>query len=1527
MTAANPISSPPLVVGIGASAGGLEAISKLIKRLDPALPLAYVVLQHVSPAHKSMLVDILSRETRLQVKHFEDNQRPEAGIIYVVSANINALIKEGVFYTTAIKPHVGPKPSINDFFISLASDAREGAVGIVLSGTGSDGTAGLRAIMAAGGVTMAQTPVSAKYNGMPKSALDAGVIDYVLDVEEMAPRLAELARIERPHLKANHEAVPERLLALLKEHQQLDFSGYKKGTLSRRIRRRLIAANVADMQQYLQLVETNPNELAQLGRDILISVTAFVRDKTAFDALYGAVNSLIQKAGREPVRVWVAGCATGEEAYSIALMIADAKERHGALSRVVQIFATDIDEDALEIARRGHYIGAALEALPTEWVTRYFIETEHTFEVNKELRDMIVFAKHNLVDDPPFLRLNLVSCRNVLIYFDNELQSRVLQRFHFGLKANGVLFLGRSESIAQTESLFTPLDRRERLFRKQGESLEQPVRTSQGPEARPPLRRRDRDMPPLVDTLVAHMEATIALCDSQGSVLHTAGEVTRFLHVPAGRIHVSISDVIHPAFRGELMAMQHQFQKEREPQLGRRRRFEDRWWRLSVRSLSESNDDGRVLVMFTPEPALTTEPSSDVSLARLEEPLALGNEPLGQGSKSLEDELVATREHLQTLVEELATANEEMQSLNEEAQASNEELQASNEEMEAANEELQATNEELISLNEALNVKTSELTKLNEEYTYLYDALDFPLLVFDTDYSLKRYNAPAARYFNFRPTALGRHVAGLQLPAALNSLEEQLLNVMTSGQLEEDVIEVNGRLLQRVITPGISREGRVELFIVTLMDITDFSHVQAKLRQSQAQLHALMENSTVMVSLKDLNGRYTFANPQFLNTFGLTREELVGHNAFELFPEAYASSVWACDLESLRYQRMIKAEHVLAIPKAGLRIFSSVHQVLHDEQGHPHLILSEAEDITARKLAEREMQVAAKVYEQAGEAIVVINASGNVQSVNAAFTCITGFTAEQVLGTPALAVLYSEQGNAQDAEPSDTCHIVWELVQKNGFWQGEVCNQRHDGTLFSQWLTLNSIEPDSHEEMLYVAVFSDISHIKESQQHAEYLATHDALTGLPNRTLFQDRLQVAIAHARRNDQISALMFLDLDNFKSINDTLGHDVGDELLIQVAGRLRELVREMDTVARLGGDEFTIIVTDTTIEGAEQVAKRIVESLAKPFEVRRHSLFVTSSIGLAFCPDDSDDVAGLTKAADTAMYRAKENGRDRFELFKPELQERLMRDVAIEHALREGMEQGRLTLVYQPKFTSAAPNQLVGAEALLRWNDPTLGAVSPADFIPVAEATGLILELDRHVAKLLINQLAQWLADGVRPPPLAMNVSPRSFQEERFISHLFTCLKQYRVPHELIQVEITESTLVDRSSAALGNIEKLREAGIKLAVDDFGTGYSSLAYLKRLPLAELKIDKSFVDGLGDSDESDQAIALAILGMAKALNIRTVGEGVETHAQLSWLNANGCDYVQGYLLSRPLPLAEFTALVAAHKAPFSNNDTEGNS
>ncbi|MDR5898561.1 EAL domain-containing protein [Halomonas vilamensis] len=1432
---------PPIVVGVGASAGGLEAITQLIRPLDPELPIAYVVLQHVSPAHKSMLVDILSRETRLKVRRLTYPQTPEAGVIYVVPADTTTTIKKGVLHTASSKPHVMPNPSINDFFISLAADAKDAAVGVVLSGTGSDGTAGLREILAAGGVTFVQAPESAKYAGMPQSALDAGMGDYVLAPDDIAQRLTELVRVEQANLEESQTEVSQRLLELLKEHRQLDFSGYKPGTLNRRIRRRLVATQQVDMAEYLKLVESNSAELDLLARDILISVTAFFRDREAFEALEKTAHAIVKKADGNAIRVWVAGCATGEEAYSIAILLAEAKRQQESPS-MVQIFATDIDDNALEVARRGHYVGPALETLSQALIKRYFTATDSGFEVGKTLRDMIVFAKHNLVSDPPFLRLDLVTCRNVLIYFDSELQAKVLQRFHFALLPHGVLFLGRSESISQADSLFTPLNRRERVFCKQGDSHE-PAQQRQSPlSSTPQWIGHEQDEPP------------------------------------------------------------------REP-----------------------------------EP-VAEQATHDIALDPLMEPPSL---PEGA---SVEEELAATREHLQSLIKELAGANEEMQSLNEEAQAANEELQATNEEMEAANEELQASNEELISLNDEFSAKSAELSALNEEYIYLYDSLEFPLLVFDTDGCLKRYNASAAHYFNFRPTALNRPVSGLRLPEALGDLGAILSRVMSQGMPDEQTVKCDGRLLQRVVTPGVSRVGSVELLVVTLMDITDLSQTQAKLKQFEAQLHALMENTTIMLALKDLNGRYTFANPQFLKAFELQEEDLIGKNPFEVFPEEYAGSVWTRDLEALRYQQMVQAEHALIDEWGVQKIFATTHQVLRDAQGQPQLILTEAENITKRKIAEREMQVAAKVYEQAGEAIVVINSRGQVQSVNAAFSRITGFLANEVMDKPAAPFLYAEphhsvQGNSfsdvhatdmgrlqrrdinrhsaslqtENANDPHSCDVIWSVVEQHGFWQGEVCNQRRDGELFSQWLTLNCIEPDRYDEQLYVAVFSDITHIKESQRHAEYLATHDALTDLPNRTLFQDRLQLAIANARRTQQVSALMFLDLDNFKTINDTLGHDVGDELLIQVAARLRELVRELDTVARLGGDEFTVILVDTTIEGAEQVAKRIVESLARPFEVRRHSLFVTASIGLAFCPVDSENAAGLTKAADTAMYRAKENGRDRFEVFKPELQERLMRDVAIEQGLREGMEHGRLTLVYQPKFASVNPSKLVGAEALLRWEDPELGKVSPADFIPVAEATGLILELDRYVALILIRQLADWIAQGLAPMPVAMNVSARSFQEERFVAHLFTLLKQYRVRHELIQVEITESTLVDRSSSALGNIEKLRDAGIKLAVDDFGTGYSSLAYLKRMPLAELKIDKSFVDGLGGDDESDQAISMAILGMAKALKIRTVGEGVETQAQLAWLARNGCDFVQGYLLSRPLTLDDYTQLISSRSGDSS--------
>ncbi|GAB4211387.1 MAG: hypothetical protein Fur007_01560 [Rhodoferax sp.] len=1480
----------PHIVGVGASAGGLEAISQFIGTLKPETPCAYVVLQHLSPTHRSMMVEILARETHLTVLEAKHGDIPQTGHIYVVPSNFNAILREGKLQLQPAPPEVVPKPSINQFLISLAAEEGDAAIGIVLSGTGSDGTAGLRAIQAAGGYTFVQKPESAKYDGMPRAAIEAGVVDHILTPEAIAQRLPELLDLPAQEAETPPADLLEQLLSRVREKLKVDFSGYKVGTLLRRVRRRELATGNADLASYLAWVQQHPSELDLLARDILISVTAFFRDREAFDALSQAINQLCStRAPGSEIRAWVAGCASGEEAYSIAMLLADALGDRLAQFRI-QIFATDIDEDALNAARRGVYPAAALAELKPHQVERHFRPTHGAFEVAKHLRDMIVFARHNLVSDPPFLRLDLVSCRNVLIYFDTPLQAKVLQTFHFGLNAGGELFLGRSESVAQAEALFTPQDRRSRLFRKSGESLRPPVSAAALGSLRGTGLRREHKAETLLSALAAHHHLTVLLCDSDGVIIHTAGQVERHVQVPAGAARLTLSESMLPPLRGELLALLHRCRQTGHPQRGRRRRLGTDWLSISVDAVSDSG--GMFLVLIQPE----TGPDAP----------STGESATSQSDvRQVEDELTVTREHLQALVEEMATANEEMQALNEEAQASNEELQATNEELEAANEELQATNEELISLNEELNVKTVELARLTDEYAHLYDALQFPILVFDQNQRLLRYNAPAGRRLDLRPTALGQPLERLRLPPELTVLPESVGRVLAHLDRDERTLQAEGRTLQLSVTPGLGKTGALSTLVVTLIDVSDVARAQADLAESQARLSALMDSTTMIFAMRDIKGAYLYANPRFLDYFDLADKPYRAQTHFTLFAPDLAASLWAADVQALRERQPVAHTLNLSDTRHGARWLHCVHQVLIGPNGQPNAFLLEAEDVTNRHLAEDQLRITARVFDQAGEAIVVTDANGVIQTVNAAFTRITGYTVAESVGQP-ITLLKSGRHSA------DSYHAMWDSLIHNGAWQGEIWNKRKNGELYPEWLTINRVDNEQGQTEHFVAVFSDITQIKNAQRRNEFLATHDTLTGLPNRALFHDRLKHALAAARRRKSRVALLFIDLDNFKTVNDTLGHDVGDLLLKSAAQRLREAVRDVDTIARLGGDEFTAVLSESDLDTAQRVARRIVDDLSASFRVQDRDVFVSCSVGVAFFPEDATDATALLQAADSAMYRAKDLGRNRVEFFKPELQVRLLRRATIENALRAAIETpGRLRLVFQPKFSCADERHLAVAEALLRWRDPELGDVSPADFIPVAEASGLIQGLCHVVLGQLLDHLKGWVQLGLRVPPLAINVSPRTVRNAEFARQTLLSMESAGVDPSRIVLEITEGALLESSSAVEAYLISLHRAGVRFSVDDFGTGYSSLAYLKRLPLHELKIDKTFVDGLG-CDPSDEAIAQAVLQLARALGLTTVAEGVETQGQLDWLKARGCDLVQGYLLARPLEADSFEDLMA---------------
>lgn len=593
-TEADPADPPLHWIGFGASAGGLEALTHCIAHLPAGLGCVYVIAQHMSPSHRSLMAEILGRETALTVREAQAGELPRADHVYIVPPGQNLVIRDGCFALIATSPEISPKPSINLFFQSLAENFGDRAIGAVLSGTGADGTSGLLAIKAAGGITLAQTPETAKYDGMPRSAIGAGVVDRILDPSEIGPELERMIRFagEMPQIEHWDERPGElaRIFDLVTARTRIDFSGYKMSTVLRRLQRRLIATATPCLSDYLAHCETHPEELDALARETLISVTEFFRDGEAFRALSARIAELVgRKPEGEECRVWVVGCATGEEAYSIAMLFAEAMgERIG--KRLLQIFATDIDEDALAAARRAVYPQAALSELPHDLVSRYFIPVENGMQVIRELRECVTFARQNLIADPPFLRLDLVTCRNVLIYFTPELQARALATLHFGLREEGILFLGRSENANHPDELFTPVDRRNRLFRRrQGGRRADIAQVMRGTLGKGLLRtdnRRESGVDRRFLEAVASCHATRAfLVDAGFNILYSRGEITPFIDLPQGTPQMNLAQIITPELRSELVGTLGRARRQKRSLSSRRRRIArlpGNSWQLTV---------------------------------------------------------------------------------------------------------------------------------------------------------------------------------------------------------------------------------------------------------------------------------------------------------------------------------------------------------------------------------------------------------------------------------------------------------------------------------------------------------------------------------------------------------------------------------------------------------------------------------------------------------------------------------------------------------------------------------------------------------------------------------------------------------------------------------------------------------------------------------------------------------------------------------------------------------------------------------
>ncbi len=972
------------IVALGASAGGLEALQGFFDRMPPGSGMAFIVIQHLSPKGKSLLREILQKHTLMKVATAEDRMRVEPNCVYLNPAGKAVEISSGEFRVTELVKTHGISFPIDHFFRSLAADQGERAICVILSGTGSDGALGVGAIKESGGMTIVQAPEDAKYDGMPRSAIDGGSVDHILPVGSIPGEL--LSYVKQPYVRipaqvgarAESEAEEnlftsyvQKILLLLRTVTGRDFTLYKKSTIRRRIRRRMAVHRIENIKDYYRYLQENSAEVNLLLKEFLILVTSFFRDPRAFDVLASTVmpDIFVHKEERAPVRVWVPGCATGEEAVSIAMLMVEAGERLNK-HMPIQVFATDIDPEAIDRARRAEYPRSIAADVSPERLKRFFIKGDGTYRVKKEIRDRVVFAVQDLVTDPPFSKLDMIACRNVLIYMDAPLQKKLLPLFHFTLNQDGYLFLGASESIGEFVTLFAPVDIKAKIYKAKKlfprqivPRLLQAEVSHSGPIHSGNDGLETMSVQEIVEkTILDEYAPPCILVDDKYDIIYFHGAIGRYLPYPQGAPTYNVLKLSPDPLRHRLPLALQKAVKDNEVSVLKGIRIKSgekpRTVDVTIRPLRRvGNAHALALIIFADKP------ESKAGVRKKSRP---DGQALDPNFIEIERELQSTKDNLQSVIEELEAANEELKSTNEEIQSTNEELQSMNEELETAKEELQSTNEELVTVNSELQAKVDELTEANNDINNLLASTEIGTIFLDAHLGIKRFTPSMTKLFHLLPSDIGRSLKDFQTNIVYPDLcgdAEAVLETLQTREVE--VRAGDNKWFSMRIIPYRTKENVIDGVVITFVDVTERKDAEELILEAKVYAESIVNTVRAPLLTLDSEFRVVSANRQFYRIFKTIREETENRRLFDL-----GNGQW--DNPGLRelLDRILtdgtalddfEVEHRL--PLTGSKRMLINARKLERGNNRPELILLSFEDLTPKDAEVAELKATIKKLE------------------------------------------------------------------------------------------------------------------------------------------------------------------------------------------------------------------------------------------------------------------------------------------------------------------------------------------------------------------------------------------------------------------------------------------------------------------------------------------------------------------------------------------------------------------------------------